>query len=1002
MAAPTLMVRIDWNADGAFDQAIDSMAGRVQGGASWKRGRSADFGTEATGSAALVLENRDDFFTPDRNWCDNPSFEAGVAGWSTTAIASLVAAATSISQVTDNATPATGSKAGEAVLTGTLNSGVSYAIPYKFRSGVTYAVSVHLKSISGTLSVRAGLASAGTPADIASSGADITTSWAAYAFTWTPSADRTDAVLFLRTTAAAAATLRIDAVQVNPGATANAYLEAPTKGQLVPGRPVHIHATYSATDYPQFYGYIERITPRPADRTVEITCYDVLRRLDEQDVVVAAHSFVVRSARDFRREVLEDFERGSLNCLSNPAFAVDTTGWSGSGTLTRITADAPPGAVACGQWVTTAAGQNVQASAYLSGFYHPGQVYRISAYVKLGSGEATVKFGGDYNAAPIQKTVVLTTSWQRVSTTYTIPGTTFPVGQIALVVSLTAIGVGTVLFGNVSVTRGQALVPYADIGAGRWANWCANGSFDGGALNGWYDGWTNGVSNPSFETNTAGWVLTANSFHTVGTSITRVVGASAYGAARADVAAAVGGGAHTVLSGIFKSGVTYRAMLSVWVGAGTANAKIGIGSNGTPTDKAELSFLATTGADSRGVTWTPSADRTDVHLYVVNSDGSTLRIDGAAVFRRDAASALDPLYSDIGPGGGGTFVATRAISTTAKYGSRSQEITTPATARAGRVYDFKHAGNYFVAGQPYTLSIWLTPTSGMPYQVGMGANKNDGTWDEVTVTGTAPAGVPTQVTVTWTPTSNRSAYTSGAWMGTVVAHVYQTDATARTVLIDGVRVIPGSTADDFEMPQWNLAAENDTYQTAAALSGSALSALGTLNGLTLSRHWITPMMTSPFYQYGSSSRDDVAASAETFNDDVADVSGLEIDRASIVNVVPVVHSVGTYYYSDADSVNHYGPRPSGAIGNANFLSAATADIIGPALISRGKDPRARPQITIINRWPSQLTRQLGDIITLTFARQRIYSQRYSILSLETSVSRSAQEWTTRYILEEMP
>ena len=115
--------------------------------------------------------------------------------------------------------------------------------------------------MSGNLNVRAGLASSGTPADIASSGANITTDWAQYTFSWTPSADRTDGVFFVRTTTAAAATVRTDAVQINPGATPNDYIEAPTKGQLVPGRPVHIYSTYSSTDHPGFYGFIQRLTP---------------------------------------------------------------------------------------------------------------------------------------------------------------------------------------------------------------------------------------------------------------------------------------------------------------------------------------------------------------------------------------------------------------------------------------------------------------------------------------------------------------------------------------------------------------------------------------------------------------------------------------------------------------------------------------------------------------------------------------------------------------------
>ena len=502
MADPVLTVRVDWGSDGAFTGAYDDVSSALLSGVSWTRGRSADFSAEATGSATFALANHDDRFTPDRNWHDNPSFEVDTAGWSVAAIASLTAAATSIGQVTDNATASTGSKAGEAVLTGTVNSGVTYPIPYTFRSGVTYAVSVYLKSMSGALTVRAGLASSGTPADIASSGADITAAWAAYTFTWTPSADRADGVFFVRTTAAAAATVRIDAAQVNPGAAANTFIEAPTKGQLIPGRPVHIYATHSATDYPAFFGYIERLAPDPRDpRSVAITCYDVLRRLSEVEVVVPANTFIERTGRDMRVEILSDFERGVLNLVGNPSFETDTTGWAvSSGTITRITTDAASG-TCCGEFAAPALNDALTYRCRLAPVFFANQLYRLSlvlwttlegrafqtdsfqddSFQTLTSGTSTWTIGLYTDAVTkiASKTITATTTKTRHTITFTVPATVTASqtgGDVQLTVLVKATGANIVRVDAVQVTRGMALYPYADVGTGRWPNWCGNAS----------------------------------------------------------------------------------------------------------------------------------------------------------------------------------------------------------------------------------------------------------------------------------------------------------------------------------------------------------------------------------------------------------------------------------------------------------------------------------------------------------------------------------------------
>jgi len=461
------------------------------------------------------------------------------------------------------------------------------------------------------------------------------------------------------------------------------------------------------------------------------------------------------------------------------------------------------------------------------------------------------------------------------------------------------------------------------------------------------------------------------------------------------------------VTGTFLAGVTYSLLMYVGQSnTGSTTGHVGIGSQGTPTDKAQSAALSLTNTfQSVVITWTPSADRTDVHIWAYGAASTQdLLVDGVQLTRRDSAASTDPSYSDVGPGGGGSFVTTRAISTTAKYGSSSQSLATPATATAGRIYDFNHIGAYFVSGETYTLSMWINPTSSMPYVVGLAANKADGTWDQATATGTASANAWTQVTVSWTPTADRSA--ASAW--NVLALIYQTDATARTFLVDGVRVIPGASADNFEEPYWNIAntAESEVYVTAANLSGSAASALQQLNNLTLSRHWISATLTTPFYQYNIQDRKAyaVAASAESYADGTTAlqmVTQPELDRQSIANTIGITDStVGTVYYSDEPSVGTYAERPAQTISGASFYpDQTTPALVASAYLSRFAQPIRRPEITVENRFPSQLQRDVGDAVWVT-VQPWFINLFASILRITTTVDSAGQHWQTKYQLEE--
>lgn len=1002
MAFPLPVVRVDWLDTGAFSGPYDLVSplfGPAGQGLRLTRGLGADLAGEIGGSFSFDLDNASHRYTPDRNWLDNPSFEAGTSGWSTGFINSLINDATSLTQVVDNAGQG-GTRAAEATLTATTFSGVSYRLPYRFRAGVTYALRVWLRSISGTTSVRVGLASIGTPADISVVDPTITTSWAAYSVTWTPSADRSDAVLLVETRVATAAVLRIDAVQLNPGSTPNAYVEGPTRGQLQPGRPVHFYANWAGVDRPKFFGEIVSLTPDPARETVRIECRDLQKRLDETDVVVPARQY---TARDVRVAVLDDFERGNRNLLPNPSFEVDTAGWevTGSGTLVRDAADwAGRGegvsttvvGAASALWTPGAVSEQLRARVRLAPVMYAGQTYRFSAWLRAASGTPTLTFGLWDGAAFQLRSITLTTTWRRYSVAATIP-TDRTAASGALYLLLLSQSTTGIKIDNASVTRGRALYPFALADSGRWPNHVGNGGFEAGT-NGWQNGFHNLVANPSFEVNTTGWSagLRVTAEHYLGVAS---LGLSASG---------------TVWSlGSVLAGTTYQATARVKsdVSPNGANFDMHMDSAGTPSDTGTIGSASVPGGWTEiTCSWTPSANRADGRL-VINASGGNGWIDAVQV----VASPVYAPYSDTGYGGGvANAAAAGALRTdVVKYGWRAWGVTTAAAIGSGVVYDFNSLGSYFVAGRSYTGSVWVNPSSSFPYRIGIGANKGDGTWDQVLATGTATANVWTQVTFTWTPSADRSPTN---W-GTVVLFVEQTDATARTVVIDGVRVNPGATAEPYELAQWTLPVAtsalngeaSDVYASGVSFDGSALAALTELNRLTQSRHWARATMTAPFYAYVAEDRAAFAAktSTATLSEDVQGWEDLDVDRDAIVNVVEVSSAIGTDVYSDADSVGRYGSSGDVTINGSDVFPDSTIPAqIAATILARYGVARLRPSLPVEQQYANQLTLDVNDMVTASIERFLVRSARFVILREDLEVQQGGRSWVTTYKLEEYP
>jgi hypothetical protein len=515
---------------GEFGGPYDTITARVNN-VTQDWGRNDDFSAEQTGQLVLALDNADEFFTPNRNLCSNPSLEAGLADWVSSALASLTAAATDLLLVADPATGG-GTLAGEASLSATLNSGVYIPIDnggQPFPSGQPVTVAVQIKSISGTTSVEVGLASSGTPADKVSSASTITGAYATYTVTWTPSANRSDAVLFIRTTVAAAAVIHFDQVQVNTGATANPFLLGPVKRDLQPGAPVHWYATSAGVDKPLFYGNIKRVTPNPDRQTAEITAQDKLGSLDINVDVATFPS----SGYSVRWALIDAAIRklfGSYrNLCANGNFETNTAGWALTGTAARSNA-----AAQFGTWSLKVPGEST--AVYNSGgtaapihLYTAGTYYTASFYARLvGLADTlTVTWGGVTLTTGQGNWPTLTTTLQRYSITWL--GNSSP-AQLSFALSSLDAARGVYIDG-VMISEGLDVPAYVDFGApyGRQANlvgfWASAEA--GPVLS---NGWSNRCSNPEAATDLTGWwrtsdaqVLTTGSTGAAGSILTASV-----------------------------------------------------------------------------------------------------------------------------------------------------------------------------------------------------------------------------------------------------------------------------------------------------------------------------------------------------------------------------------------------------------------------------------------------------------------------------------------------
>lgn len=160
------------------------------------------------------------------NMIYNGGFETAGGGWSTAAVSPFTVASTSTQrQLT---TPRTGFAQMTVVTTATNLSGATERLFYRFRSGVTYTIEAWVRSGTAGEAVQLFIGSIGTTADVAITGTvTLSTTYQKLTTTWTPTADRTDAVVGVRINDATpvATTILVDDVAVYEGTTAPAYPE---------------------------------------------------------------------------------------------------------------------------------------------------------------------------------------------------------------------------------------------------------------------------------------------------------------------------------------------------------------------------------------------------------------------------------------------------------------------------------------------------------------------------------------------------------------------------------------------------------------------------------------------------------------------------------------------------------------------------------------------------------------------------------------------------------
>ncbi len=970
-----------------FGGPYDDISAYVNGGYSRDVGRNAEGSSDKVGVLEVAgIDNSTRFLSRFRNLVPNGDFHAGIDGVNTTAVASVTAAATSAAWYNDPYTGA-GTRNLRAVLTATSNSGVWIALDGTFRNGEPVQVSGALKSIAGNANVEIGLASSGTPANIASSGGTISGTYAVKTATLTPSADRSDLILFVRTTSAATATVHIARLQVNVGSEVFDFVFGPSDDMLRAGRPVRwVYEDATAVFWPRFHGIITRINESSETLLADLSAEDA-RSTHDVPIALTAPAGITHA--EYRRRVLDAAVRvvsGSYhNMIINGSFEspLNTTGWTQmAGTIATTGAYAADGAQSLSIGAAGQAGYSHSSAPVTGQTFYEGQYYRATFTARSSSGTNTVAYfiglGSQAHSASLTTTPTTHSAvWRCDATTTTAP----------LIFIMNFSGANAIYVDAVMLTQGLPVRTYLSPNSarGRQDNFAAAST--------WHHGWSNLEPNPEAVIDaTSAWSTNNSGFITVsGGTLTRVVAtlgpfATYFGLS---VTTTGRGARDNDTQKTYRSGHTYRIKVYIQPVAGFAGStfKFGVGSIGTPADKAEISVNAADATGWQEWTWTPSGTRTDAQFYVVNTvmsgagtsvinfTGWFATSDTPSEYARVGFNNVDESDTITDIGGGVTRVLTYAVT------SSGAMMETPAIASGGM-----------------TASATLTRVSGgTSVRFGLGNPYGLGSADDDDTTVTIGA-TPTRVSVTWNPTTSDDAF----------VNLYAVTASAAVVEFDIQDVVLqfGTESHPLIVPEAECVDDGETdslYPGHTLENVNALSELSSMNEATLGVHWIEPTLQRPFWCYTSRARrslssktidhtiDDLTAIVELPDieqsiDDFAQAVALQIDGAVIVE-------------ADTDPAADPNFRVIERDGS-RWLDITSGTEAASLIYRRARVPRLKPTISISEANLSLLLDvEIDDLVSLDSRRARIGGL-FLVVAMTEEVTQGGNERLLRMELEE--
>jgi hypothetical protein len=572
------------------------------------------------------------------------------------------------------------------------------------------------------------------------------------------------------------------------------------------------------------------------------------------------------------------------------------------------------------------------------------------------------------------------------------------------------------------------------------------------------------ITNEAFVTDTSGWSVAAgiNAAATSITRVTGdgVLGGVTTNTCASLVTTATNGSGTNFDFGTttFTSGRTYR--FAVWIKSvsGTTAARILLGSLGTVGDRASATMTITTSWVRYTVAWTPSGTRTDVEAIVTNNAASvmTARLCLAEVFETidDVGVYGDNEVTELSWSRGANFDGSAespgACSMTVNNITQKYAPDNGSSALAGLLTTGKpvmvRAIDALVYGAFAGTLRRLVP---LPVDRTAQLLCEDKLYDLSIAEVSIAASVSTDIhtlrgaildQVGWTSVQRNLA------TGSPENHVPLTEADQRSALdvlaelnlatgtIHYIRPHPvpsiGWVYTTFDRTQAQSSASVETIDDNTTPGITGLDAYDVTDETLVTRQTVhvttrtigtaSTVWTSddlPFSVPPSTTRDLWAS----FDDPVFDqVIVYSATNAPTVTLTPYSRSAkititagGTAAYftdlsitGEAAAVYGEGFEQTGTGSKRAELSSdfiekrATAKGLADYIIARYGTEKPRPSLTITNRMPSQVTRDVSDTVSVNFGLLSIVANRYQIRSLATVVTQSALQWDTTWSLEE--